>query len=1514
MPVFSVERLEFRSVRRCASSSTLSSFAKVHWVKLNRRQSSANQLLAAAGLAIALCVVAGPVAGQQDSSRDNPVFIHDSPAAADTLTKIADNIAAANLDQAVRLLQRLLDEEPNSLVPHPADAALFVTARDQSLAILKSDEKLLALYRRVQEPIAAEMLKRGEFEAVERTRFLTTAGLTATLHVANTHLEAARFAAAVRTLGLVQIHPDLRKEPKVAQFATLLSRYDRSERTLALVKTLGASVGEPITPPELAISASPLAASGPADLKGLVAKPLATEPHVGLNTDEAAELNRNASGPGSPELPRQQRLLTALPTIRGDTVFVASARAIAALDRFTLRERWRIDTSSLLVGMPEIERSPAERGWGGGGRFGRQSVGEDATTVAVTGSTVVCAAQSPANSNDDGREAIVGLDARTGELRWRLSPAEIDPALDGTARVRGPMLSENGIAVVTFRKELTQKRVQALYAAGIEAATGRPLWCTLVSSIGSLPWNRGITQATDGGVITDGVFYRADRMGLIAAYSIADGRPLWIRRFASELYDSATTAPAYAIGIPVIDGDHLIALTPDRRQIVTLDRRSGALVSTLSSDRLGRPSYLLKVGNLLAGVTETRVAAIALDGSGPAHLSAAISDSPASVGGPSPIRGRVIVAGDRILIPTARGVTALGGPDLKTREDLPLDAVGNIVYDGGQLLACDDARCYSYLAWDEANRLLTARITADKADAASGVALTELAFRAGHPERILFGADAAIAALGDRGRADPLNQDRVRLTASLCAIAQSVHARPAVAAAARPAQPKAVEVDVPQRPSLEVAAEIVVRIEKISVEPAERAAMLLIRGDQRSAEGKPTDASASYQAVLDNPALIGAVYQGQHIAQRADSEASRRLEGLVLAAGRSAYAAQDAQMQQALTALGGAATSEDLEAVARRFPVGAATPSLWMRVASMHDTEGAGGQRAASRALEMALLRAERMPDAPLTLVGEIAGRLVDTYAQHGPAAAALDTIKRVRTRFGEVALTSAGKPIDGARVAGELAARINETRRWPRVGAPIAEGVQAFAGATVMPPILEPLDGVAPRALALITAERDVAIYAPKKADDGQDSLVPLWSTPLGTEDARLVKLDAASAFFYFFGAKQSGTFSRVDLGTGERAWKSKPLNEYFGEGEMRRQPAAERFRHPLGPLVSTDGMLTAMDERSAVLVERSGRTVALDVDSGTLLWAAATPVERVFDCAVAGNLLVIAGERPTREGADDYVPTLLMIDSRTGQVVRQFPDGAVGNGQIPPAPRPAGAARAGGAEASLGQIRWVRISPRGEVIAGTDGGLIAIDPDSGREAWLNPSPAALRTVGAWLKGDNMLVIGEDRQVWSVAVPTGVMSLTPVDTRGRLLSETDVSAFVTAEGNFALCSAQGVAILSADGKLVGTDALGATDNLLTPVPGQGVLVTMETGTTSPPPVTARGFGNIGGIRIQQGGNEPTLLPYNLHIIDAKTGMLSADASLLLGEVPTRVTLLDNFIAVTAGHSTIVYRAPMQVK
>jgi outer membrane protein assembly factor BamB len=1462
---------------------------------------------------VAVGVPAAGAAGQFGimGDRDNPVFVNDSTAAAEALSRVADNLASGNVEQAVRLLQRLLDDDPFALVPSAGDASLFVPVRERVHAVLLRDRGLLERYRAVQGVVAGDALAKGEHAAVERARLLTPAGMAAGLRVAAEHLEAARFHAALRTLEQLCDHPDRAGEEaaRARQVAGLLLRYlptPAARDVAARLGVAGPDEGMEAWPRILESRSGLEALPGLGRLEGenggIVSQPLATA----MFAEEAGEERRGSRGLAQEGLPRFARELRTLPVVYGDLVVVSSAQSISAFDRYTLGLRWKADALELLAWAGEervMPRTVQDRFFAGRRGFGPEL--EDVAVVSARSGLLVAGVSNAFLEGNEDRDAVAAVDAATGRARWVVAADEIDPRT-GRAKVRGPVRVDGETVVVCLRKEGADRRPWAVYLAGLSVVDGSVKWCRLLGSIGALPYARSM-QVADQNTVADGVVYRCDQMGLVAAYDTSEGRPLWVRRMASGPLELADQPTPFAGNAPLVFGSRLVVLSPDRKKVMALDRVTGAVLAEMPTDRLDRVRYLVRAGQKVAAVGDARVAFFGPELDGNLRLSARVEGSG--------IRGRVVgFAGEEgaaagvdgaggggagVLVPTAQGVVVVSADSPEEGARLVrLDNPGNLVAEGGQLLVADDGRVHNYLSWAEADRVLTARIAQDPSEPAAAVSLAELAHRAGHPERVKFAVEAAVAPLvgalakgreqvGDAGGApgaaasglpEGLEASRSRLVASMLAMLEVAHAPERGAERADQGGPG-------PRVPIDLAGELVERLGSVAVTVEERAAHLLSAGRQAELTGKssgPGGAVEVYQRLLSDAAAAAAPWRGRHLSVRAEAEATRRLEGLLQRGGRGVYAGFDAQARDEAAALGANATVEELERVARRFPVALVTPRVWARVATVH--ERAGRPRQAARALEIGLQVARVLPDAPRDVAGELTGRLASNFAERGLLVAASETLRSSKARFGELALTRNGVAVDATGLAAKVSDELAAARRWPAVGLPTGEGVQAFPGWTLLEPVLRPTEASTAGGVVMVSQDRRAGLFVP--GSDGR--MEQRWGASDLNQEVRLLRIDKDAAWLFFF-TDDGGVVKRIDCKTGAETWASKPFPEHF---EQKRLVQVDRFKPPIGGVQTGTNLLVCADERTIALVERSGRVVGLDADSGSVLLAVTAPVARVFDAAVQGNVLVLAGDRPNKSAGGNVVsfsPTVVLMDARSGAVTGETP-------------------------LSEGQARWVRLNSRGDLVVGAERGVLGVDPETGTVNWRNAQAPCAGTLAAWVTGDALLVVAEDRALWRMSVTTGALRPEPIETRGRLMTESEPLASVTREGGFALSTAQGLVLLSGEGELRGADALAATDNMIAPLPGQGVFVTMETGSASARPGQRGGVGVGAGVVVAPPGvqAEPgtELLPYNLHLLESGSGLLRSTVPLLLAEPPSVLALIEGRVAVTAGRTTVVYKAP----
>lgn len=1406
-------------------------------------------VLLAAACAWAAPLGLGDAAWGQPDRPENPVFVNDSPAAADTLRRIDEHRASGNLPEAVRLVQRLLDDEPDHLVPAGlTDEAVYVTVRERVHAVLLANADLLARYRREHTPAAEAMRERGEWVALERSRLLTTPGYEAALRVASEQLERAHFHAAARTLAQLDQHPDRRGGADAARLVSLVARYAPGSAAARLAPAwraeagLNAEMEPPIVGPNRPAVISPGSPQPPPQLEGLVPRALSSMVFGDLELGD-----RPMPGPlmAGDALPRFGKELRAWPVVRGEVVFVAHKSTVMALDRLTLRSLWRTDLREAL----ELPAEPdgEERGNGQWGFGSWQQI-----DAPVIHGDFVLATLFDASRSDIGEETVVALDRATGSIRWSVVVGELDAQLP-LARVRGRIMVENDRVVLGLRKDVGQRRLSALYLAGLDLADGSLRWLNLLGSVGTLPFLRA-AQVSDDAALADGVIYRADRVGLLGAYEIDSGRPLWLRRMRSELADGQAAAGSWSFGAPVVAGDRLVVLSPERRAVLLIDRRTGEELGRRDADALGEPSYLLAVGDRLAAVNERRIAFTDL--ADPIKGRVYITPSFNNPG----IRGRVVVAGDRLLAPVVGGLKLINPADPTAEPVLTtVDDAGNFVLDGGQLLVADDARLHSYLSWAQADRLLTARIESQPDDPAAAVALAELAYRAGRPERILFAVDAARAALVGRSDDAPRKEED-RLVASL---------RSMIVGAQRPAGDPGPKPPSTLDRTLE--GDLIQRLGQIAREPSDRAAHWLHLGFFLLAQNEPADAAASYQKILASADLAGAMWRGAQLGLRADAEATRRLEQLVSAHGRAAYAAFDADAEREAAALPPDAGPERLEALVRSYPVARLAPELWGRVASAFERQDK--PRAAARALDQGLEIAQRLPDAPAAQVAELAGRLLVNLRDRGLLTAAQDTLARVRTRFPHITVSVSGQPLDLAQFSAELAQRRATTERWARLGMPGAEGVQVLAGWALLEERVPSLRPSAPAVLVARHLDGRLGVFGPSAGDDAP--LVLRWTVSVGEQPAELIR-SGRDAAFIFHATPEGGLVERIDVQAGVSVWRSRPFPQHFQDGPPRLPgavPAGERIRTPMEGVRDAEELLAAADDRTLLLLERAGRAVAVDADAGSTLWSASLPLRAVYDTDLAGDLMVAIGDGEVAGPGGELValvPRVLILDARTGRLVHQI-------------------------DTDLGQLRWLRLSPRGDLVVGAQAGVMAIDPEAGAVLWKNTQAPVAAALRAWIHGPSVLCVSADRFIWSINLATGALAAQPSEVPPRLDAVAATNSFFD-DDRLALTSPQGLLVVNREGVVIGADALGATDNLITPVPAADAFFTIETGATS----TIGGGG--GGV---PGGGAA----FALHRLSARTAKIEHTIALGLPEPPTRLSVLDGRLAVTAGPNTFVYLA-----
>lgn len=1434
-----------------------------------RRRVHASTFLALGSLVLALAAGLSAPAPALAQPQTNPVYVDDSPAARETFLGIDAQLSAGNLDAAVRVLQRLLEEEGDRVVAAGEDTDLFVSVRSRVNALLASSPDLLTRYIAVEGPKAQRALAEGQVERVENVWLLTPAGFEAALRIAQTHLEAARFDAAWLTLRQLENHPERRAQAgaDAARLLAEVARYANREDVWAAAERWARQAGAP--EPERAahqwppaarrVGQTPLDATEQVSLDGLVAKALWTVP-VG---PAVSPIGREPAMAGGELLPLFARDLRVLPTVAGETVYVNDGSNISAWDRFTLTRRW-------YVGEPPSPldadgRAAAQRAIN---RRFRQNQPDEPSTVAVRGRTVAAVTTAPEDGRREGQMRLSVLDAETGHVRWQQIVTERDEQLDGSSLRATPLIGE-GVVVVAARKSNLSRRLTSVYLIGLNEADGRELWRRLVGSAGALPFG-GQAQLLDAGILHAGVVYLGDQLGVIGAFEAHSGRPVWVRRIDTQPRTASESARPWEVSTPILDDDGaLVILSPDRTEVLRIALSDGEILARRSADRLGAaaPRYLVRVGDHLAVVGESRIGIIPLSGFETAEAAS-------STRVPEPgIRGRVIGAGSQLLVPLVSGLAIIDAANPASPPvEIALESPGNILALSSQLLVVDDGRMHSYLLWEAAEEVLTERMQADASNPAPAVTFAELAYRGGRPERILPAVQAAIAAI----EADPDSESnqaaRRRLFASVLDMVNASQEPAGLVAGAHAGEVRLADADL--------IADLIDQLGRIALDADERASQLLTLGRSCEARADVAGAVRTYQSVLDEPALAAATWSGPQVSLRAELEATWRLQRLLRENGPEIYAPFEAAAQGELAALGPRPDPQRLERVARRYPVAGVTPSIWKQIADHH--AAAGRTHAVIPALEAGLQAASWRDDADPALVGELGGRLARALASQGQVSSAAQVLRTLTQRYPGLTIEDTSGPIAAQVLLAEFELDLAARHRWPRIGPAQAQGVQILRDATMLRPRMVSSAGRVGRAIATSNGDEVSVWMAQGEGDDavgGRAGFVQRWSRPIPGRNVDLLKIEDDSVFL-FYDTRAGGVLERVSASRGQTDWQSLPFPDMFPREVpgVRVEEAPQAVQTPRDGMGLLTDLFLAMDERTVTLVERTGRAVGLDARDGTVLWTQRVPVWPVYDTDVRGGTLLVAGDQETPGGAG-VESVIIAADTRTGKILQRI-------------------------ESRWGQVRWLRMldpadgasGSGGSVIVGFENAVVSFDIQRGQANWVLDDRRVGASREAWVIGDRLFLHGAGGAMWVLSTRTGRLIPRPVrlpapfqDEYQRMFAS-EIGGASPSGAAVAFSTLAGVVLLNADGEVVGMDAVPDGEAVIPPQAAESMMVTIETAPSG-----------------QQSDGQ---MVFNLHLLDTATGRLLQTQGIVLGARPSRLMLLDDAIAISAGSATLIFPAP----
>ncbi|MGP1346673.1 MAG: outer membrane protein assembly factor BamB family protein [Phycisphaerales bacterium] len=1261
-----------------------------------------------------------------------------------------------------------------------AGPTLHRSVRTATHELLLSDESLLSAYRAAANPIAARLLDAGNDEIVEQAFLLTPAGFDAAIGLASEHIANAEFFAACHTLAQLDRHPDrigptnAERRARAARILAQATRYaagfaaahpalpdDERDAILAPHTQLRdrwlAEAGLDPTPliqspewPPMRPARSPLEPGEPAQLAGMLPRPLAT---VRLSEATPDLANVMSFTPQSDPRANTQILYT-LPTVEGDRVYLNTGDEITCWDRFTLTKRWSVGIAS-----PDNQ-------------FGRaQGFVDDPNEVVLAGRRAITITgiglTTPGRSFQSDR-MLIALGRDDGRILWsRRADELVAQGLSDFEYAGVPVVSENTV-VVMLERLASQQREQAVAAAGFDITDGTVRWVRQLGSTGTTSF----VQATDRGgqpLARGGIVHFVTPVGVIAGIQAHNGRVAWVRTEPSSLRIARMPQPAWATPKPSITPSGLLTLSPDRTRLLLIDPLDGRLKAARSTTPLGAPLYLLRSPGRILAISNAAVLVIEESELFTANARELFRSRD------SAFRGRASLAGDRVLVPTADGVVVIGWTDPqqaeRSIERIELEATGTPIASDGHLIVVTDASIHSFLLWDRAVALLTERLDRDPDDPIPAIVLVELAYFAGRAQTILDATGIAserLARITDELDAEAA---RARLFAALLEVVEPRSTPP----------PGSASLTIPERDR------IVSRIDELARTPRERVSANLAGATLYELTARPAEAIARYQAILDDPELAESQTRSGSTAIPAGTLATQRLRKLAMLFGPDAYAPFDARARDALSAVPRGAPPERYESIARRYPLARATIEAWSKVAEL--ALGDNREPLAIYSLEQALRTAMDLAttdDAPE--VARVAGQLLAVLIELDRVTQARDVVARIAKEYPNMQIDVGVGPRSIDRVLEVLEQDQRTRRALPEIALPLSREPRQADATTLSTPTVQ-TEAWRTRSHAIVrTSNEQFDRFIPVRPGEPIAISRTRSGWPLRPNEAVVAANDQTVLTARHELMNHSNEHDLVitarDARTGEERWTAEgfraALNPQLdAELELPGGPRSSRRTLPLHGSVELRDRVVLIDNMTLAIIERTGVGVGYDLSDGRILWATDRIMNVVHDAWMDAGIIALGGmSNSTDNDAGLSVGMIMALEARTGRTLStHYPDDTV---------------------------RWVRTLANARIAVGLhEGGVVAIDPFRGDAEWALQRAELAASVDAWAVPTGLLIRDSAGTLWLVTVG-GEVSIAELDT-GSLLERGFGEIEIRDSGRgFMIQTGYGVAWYDADGQPVG--------------------------------------------------------------------------------------------------------------
>ncbi|MEE2719323.1 MAG: PQQ-binding-like beta-propeller repeat protein [Planctomycetota bacterium] len=792
----------------------------------------------------ALLLTLGPHALAQD----NPVYVDESPLARQILEQ-ADDVAATNPAEAVRLLQELVDASGHQVVPTAdgPEPIWFRSVRERVEDRLRRDPVLLRTMRETYGERADELLEAGRLAEVARRFPLTPAGLQAMSRLGTEAVEAGALHRGRTQLERVLRHPDLDLRTRtlalygLGTVATLLGD-DEALRTVTLQLDAMGADGAPTSAALRSIRLRPaeprsfavteLGRDTPID--ALVGQSIWTTPLEQSLLNQRVDLAGSLGSYGRSDLQELAEagwFTTIVPTVHEDTVIVNLGDTVLALDTLTGNRRWTSTRREQTLRLDPSERPAA------------------ADFIAIDGRYLVTATGHLYAAERSGQGHLLCLDAASGQLRWGLrvdGHPDIEQS-DDLFISSPPVIHEGSVFVLARRVSAQQLTSEVLVA--IDLVEGDVLWSRWISSAGRM--RRNTITNTMSPLAADGRVYVSTGTGAVAAVDAANGDLLWIQRLAPT---SNTTSPSGAARpfthhAPVLGAAGLVCIAPDGNEVLVLDPATGAIrqaYPATTPDQWNHPTYLLADDDDLFSIGRDVRGFSAGDLETP-RWTLTVGEDESTL--PT---GRVQMLERSLVVPLRGRILQIDRRNGTVLHELPVERTGNAIVAGDQLLIASATHIDAYTAFERARDILADRIRRRPEDVEAKLDLVRLAARAGRTDLLNTTTRELLDTLPGT---DPERSERAR-DRLLVHLVEAMRTEPDIATE-RGVTLQSLLLETADRPHRELEA-------------------VLVLGD-RLRETEPDRAAEVWRSILENEAMTRAWHEEDGLAAPGSVWAYRRL-------------------------------------------------------------------------------------------------------------------------------------------------------------------------------------------------------------------------------------------------------------------------------------------------------------------------------------------------------------------------------------------------------------------------------------------------------------------------------------------------------------------------------------------------------------------------------------------------------------------------------------------------------------